>query len=459
MARKKKYKVNRLLLRASSFVLFYLFVQSCRTGTPVFNRDVAPIVFNNCYKCHHTEGVAPFSLFTYSEIKKRAALIESVLNKNIMPPWPANPNYTHFKDELVLNDKDKATLLNWIDNNCPPGDTTKLPEAPAVFKHSFYGQPDLSIPYCDTIGLKGDQNDRFFLVKLPYEIEKDTVAAVIEFVPGNFKAVHHVNGHLATYKPGAKSNLYAGASYVETLTGESDSLYKWLQIQNDDGSFPILTQSAVNYLPGVLPTSYPNDMAGIKLSKKGVFILKDIHYGPVNKDTFDVSRINVFYGKKMPERQLRELQMGTLGITDIEPPLVIPADSVKRFITRASVKNDISILTINPHMHMLGSSFKAYALTSAGDTIRLINIPKWNFNWQFFYTFPKMLHIPAGSTIVAEGIYDNTRNNPFNPFHPPRTVSERNGSMRASDEMFQFIITLTDYIPGDENISLVEKGK
>jgi hypothetical protein len=26
--------------------------------------------------------------------------------------------------------------------------------------------------------------------------------------------------------------------------------------------------------------------------------------------------------------------------------------------------------------------------------------------------------------------------------------------MRASDEMFQFIITLMDYLPGDENISL-----
>jgi len=57
---------------------------------------------------------------------------------------------------------------------------------------------------------------------------------------------------------------------------------------------------------------------------------------------------------------------------------------------------------------------------------------------------------------VAE--FDNTQNNPFNPFDPPQTVSERyeygGSSMKATDEMFQFIITYVGYQPGDENISL-----
>jgi len=108
-------------------------------------------------------------------------------------------------------------------------------------------------------------------------------------------------------------------------------------------------------------------------------------------------------------------------------------------------------------MHLLGKSFKAYALQPGGDTIRLISIPRWDFNWQYFYTFRKMVKIPAGSIIVAEGVYDNTKSNMNNPFSPPQLVSDRNGSMKATDEMFQFIVTYLPYQAGDENISLATR--
>ena len=105
-------------------------------------------------------------------------------------------------------------------------------------------------------------------------------------------------------------------------------------------------------------------------------------------------------------------------------------------------------------MHLLGRSFKAYAVKPGGDTIHLISIPRWDFNWQYFYTFKKMVKIPAHSTIVAEGVYDNTKQNLNNPFSPPRQVTDQKGSMKATDEMFQFIITYLPYKDGDENISL-----
>jgi hypothetical protein len=89
-----------------------------------------------------------------------------------------------------------------------------------------------------------------------------------------------------------------------------------------------------------------------------------------------------------------------------------------------------------------------------GRTIPLIKISKWNFRWQYFYTFPKMVKIPKGSTIAAIGVYDNTAQNPNNPFSPPREVIGTNGSMRVTDEMFQLIMTYLPYQPGDENIGL-----
>jgi len=110
-------------------------------------------------------------------------------------------------------------------------------------------------------------------------------------------------------------------------------------------------------------------------------------------------------------------------------------------------------------MHLLGKSFLAYAVNLKNDTIPLIKIDNWNFRWQYFYTFKKMLKIPAGSEIIVEAIYDNTSNNPDNPFDPPQTISERTGfngkgSMRTTDEMLQFIINYLPYQDGDENIKL-----
>jgi hypothetical protein len=105
-------------------------------------------------------------------------------------------------------------------------------------------------------------------------------------------------------------------------------------------------------------------------------------------------------------------------------------------------------------MHLLGKSFEAFVATPDGRTIPLIKIPKWDFRWQYFYTFPKMLKVPKGSTIAAIGIYDNTSENPNNPYSPPREVIGTNGSMRVTDEMFQLMVTFVPYKAGDENVSL-----
>ena len=37
-----------------------------------FNRDIAPIIFRSCSTCHHAGEAGPFSLLTYSDVKKHA---------------------------------------------------------------------------------------------------------------------------------------------------------------------------------------------------------------------------------------------------------------------------------------------------------------------------------------------------------------------------------------------------
>jgi hypothetical protein len=216
----------------------------------------------------------------------------------------------------------------------------------------------------------------------------------------------------------------------------------------------MLTPSVTNYLPGVETAVYPEGIGGYRISKRSVLLLDNIHYGPSPVDTTDQTSFNIFFSPHPPKRPTQEFILGTSGISPVIPVLSIPPDSIKSFVIRYTVPFDLSLLTINPHMHLLGKSFKSYVILPSSDTLKLINIPRWDFRWQYFYTFHKILKIPAGAVIVVEGVYDNTGNNPLNPFNPPQRISERNGSMRTTDEMFQLICTYIPYRAGDENIIL-----
>ncbi len=421
-----------------------------------YNEHIANIIYNNCTICHRPGGGAHIQFLKYEDVKKFAGAIVFLTHEKMMPPWPADPGYTSFKAERILSDRDIRLLAKWLSDSTPEGPTDKATKLPNFPIGSSAGQPDMRIPV-QPYFLKANSTDKFLLVKVPFEFSTDTFVRLIEYVPGGQKVVHHVNGDLVKYDFDKKSTVFGGLRNVDMAddTGTLIKAFKTLDIPNDDGTYPVLQKSVVNYLPGAEGQLYPPGIGGYKLPRKGVFLLNDLHYGFTWKnDVIDSSYINIFFSKVPPDRPMQEFQLGTLGVAPVEPDMIIEPDKIKHVYSRFKIANDISILTINPHMHLLGQSFKAYALTPGGDTIRLISIPRWDFNWQYFYTFKKMVKIPAHSTIVAEGVYDNTRHNLNNPFSPPQLITDQNGSMKATDEMFQFIISYLPYKAGDEDISL-----
>ncbi|MES2590533.1 MAG: hypothetical protein V4608_01525 [Bacteroidota bacterium] len=444
--------------------LFALSIVSCsnsKTGeTITYSEHIAPIIYEKCSSCHRPGEAGPFALLTFKDVATRGELIKFVTQTRYMPPWPADISYSHFIGEKVLSEDEIKMIADWVDNGSVMGDSSKMPSQPFFPEGSQLGKPDLIIKLRDIYTIKALQSDQFLLMRVPYQIDKDTFVSAIEIVPGNRKLVHHVNAQLLSYEFDKKKDVFKGNTVVN-LDSFPDRLqaYKELNLPNDDGTYPMLTPSVTNYLPGVTPPIYPDGIGGFKLLRKGAILLKDIHYGPSRIDTTDQTSFNVFYAKQAPKRPVQEFQMGTYGISPTVPALVVPPDTIMTFHSDYTVPVDISILTINPHMHLLGKQFLAYGVTPEKDTIRLIRINKWDFRWQYFYTFNKMLKIPRGTTLHIEGVFDNTRQNPNNPYSPPRLVAERDGSMRTTDEMFQFIVTYLPYQPGDENINLEKTTK
>src|SRR5215469_5257408 len=56
-----------------------------------FNRDIAPIIFHSCSTCHRAGEAAPFSLLTFSDVKRHARQIADVTRSRAMPPWLPEP--------------------------------------------------------------------------------------------------------------------------------------------------------------------------------------------------------------------------------------------------------------------------------------------------------------------------------------------------------------------------------
>ncbi|MBC7864120.1 MAG: cytochrome c [Bacteroidia bacterium] len=450
------------------FLFTATFFCSCgsETKTPekkddsfvTFSTDIAPLIYKNCSPCHRPGQAGPFDLLSYNDVKKNANRIKFATTTHFMPPWPADPSYSNFIGERVLTQNEIDLIKNWIENKMPVGDSTKIPSPPEFYNGSFFGKPDLVVRMQEIVKLKSGR-DNFFMIKFPYEIAQDTFVCAIEFVPHKRKLIHHVNGHTISFDDNKKKNVYEGKNILPDMQENFVPSFKEMGLANDDGTFPLMTPNTVYYLPGFTPPQYPGDVGGYVLKKKGAFLLKNIHYGPSPEDVNDSSYINIFFTDKKPKRPIKEIQLGTFGVSVIEPALEIPANQIKTFHTQWKVPVDISLLSVNPHMHLLGKNFLAYAISPNGDTIKLIRINKWDFRWQYYYTFPSMKKIPAGSIMHAYATYDNTKENLLNPFSPPQLIKERKGteSMRTTEEMFQFIFTYVPYKAGDENVSLERK--
>lgn len=437
--------------------LFILLSGCTQQPTPTFASDIAPIIHANCATCHSPNGGGPFSLIRYEDVAKRSKMIAHVTHIRYMPPWPAAANYGEFKGEKRLTESEIKLIQRWHKTGSKPGDTSLLDYTIVQNRPKYARKPDLVIPV-QPIKIKGNHRDRFYVTKTPLDLPSDTFVRMLEFVPGIPSLVHHVNGHVLNYAADYPININEGLTIIDVEDPDFDVAFQQMNLYDPSKSLPDRIHSAVNYLPGLHGVFYPDGIGGFGLNKKSVIVFKDLHYGPSDKDTIDQSYLHFYFTDKAPERPMLETMLGTNGISKIEPPLVVPANVVKSFITKAFIPEPISILSVNPHMHLLGSSFKAYALKPNGDTIQLIHIPRWDFKWQYSYTYKHMVKIPKGSTIQVEATFDNTSKNPNNPHTPPQTISERHtlggASMRVTDEMLQFIISYLPYKPGDELISL-----
>ncbi len=414
-------------------ITFFMCVVTIAFAQVTFTKDIAPIIYNNCTKCHRPNEIGPFSMTNYEEIKPWAPTIKYVTSVRYMPPWKADPEYSRFQGERILTQEQIDLIAEWADNDAPYGNASEEPELPEFPTGSQIGMPDLVLSMSESFVHQGGNKDEYRVFVLPTGLTEDKQVAMVELRPGNTKYLHHAL--LSSDDTGEARGL-----------DEADPGYGY----DGFGGFGVdaaMGRMFPGYVPGQKPIPFPEGLG--QLLPAGSDLLIQVHYGPAPFPSTDSSTVNIFFKKEPVERQVQNfifLPFFPLIQNDI---FVMPPNTVKTFYCKFTTPIKISIFAIWPHAHLLNQSYEVFATKPNGDTINLIRIPEWDFNWQGSYNFKKFIVLEPGSTIHAYATYDNTVNNPSNPNSPPAFVT---WGEKTTDEMLFLPINYVPYNTGDENI-------
>jgi hypothetical protein len=442
-------------------------------AVPTYHKDVERIIQKNCQQCHRPEQVAPFSLLTYDQARKRATDLVRVTDERVMPPWPASSSFGGpFRDARVLTGDEIATLRAWAEGGCPEGDVKDAP-APLTFSSAWpLGEPDLTLPMAEpyTVAASGDDDFRVFVLKT--ELKEDRWIRAVDFKPGNRNVVHHVIAAVDASGRGRELDAKDPGPGYYALGGFGNGV-------ETRAFLPIWT-------PGASPR-YCLEGTGYMLPK-GADVLIQVHYHKSGKQETDATTVGLYLSKAPMPRQVHtgfvfpnvsvEQMMAVQSKIEaakkagnrpslndlLSNVLVIPAGKPNHEVkasTKAGasmmgrpLRRDILLTGVMPHMHWLGKDFTFTAVLPDGKTrVPLIKIEHWNFNWQGTYAFKEPLRLPKGSWFEVEAHFDNTDANPSNQSKPAKLVRWGDGTM---DEM---CIGIYEWVPVEGDTEPVRRGE
>ncbi len=372
-----------------------------KEATITYAKEIARIMQRSCQECHRPGQIGPMPLLTYDDVSSWAQMIREVVTEKRMPPWHADPKHGQFRNDRSLPAADRTALLTWIDQGCPRGDDKDLPP-PRLFAEGWnIGKPDavFAMPKEFTVPAKAPRGVPYKYFVIPTNFDKDMWVQAVEAKPGNTAVVHHI---LVYVFEGKKRP----SDFVDGI-----------------GNGMLAAQA-----PGDLAVTFPPGYA--KRVPKGASLVLQMHYTPNGVEQTDRSSVGLIFAKEPP---LHEVKTRAIA----QQLLMIPpeAASHKTFVA-STFKKDVEVVSLFPHMHLRGKSFRYEAVYPDGKREVILSVPRYDFGWQTNYFLREPLRLPAGSRIECTAYFDNSKGNANNP-DPTRWV--RWGEQTWDEMMIGFV--------------------
>ena len=416
------------------------------TVVPTFAKDVAPILYASCAGCHRPGEVAPMSLLSYEDVRPWAKSIRKKVTSREMPPWGADPRFGKFKDDRSLSDAQIHTIAAWVDAGAPKGRDADLPTVPAIASGWSHGEPDVVIemPVDFAIPAEGEVPVIDFFTRAPFG--EDVYVKALEVRPGTAGVIHHAGLYVIDKLPDG-ARLVNG----KILSADGKEMSRNQVARANGASATQEIQKLLSYVPGRGYEEYQGD-AG-QLIKAGSYIDFYMHYTPTGTPTHDRSKLGLYFAKKGQQvahqiyhsfgaagptsyivegKEYTPKRRGESDEGSVNLPNIPPYAENFKVVSVHTVTEPVTLYGLTPHLHLRGKSMK-YTLTwPDGQEEVLLDVPKYDFNWQLYYELETPKQIPAGSKVTVVTLFDNSLKNPNNP-SPEKEVY---WSEQSWDEMY-----------------------
>lgn len=352
-----------------------------------YTKQISRILQKRCVECHRAGEVAPFALTDYDEVVGWAGMIAEVVEQRRMPPWHADERFGHFANDSRLTGPERDQIARWVAAGAPEGDPADLP-APRQFVEGWrIGRPDQVIYMSDTpfaVPAEGEVPYQHFVVDPGFTEDKWIQAAECRI--GNRAVVHHI---VVAAAPRGRSR--------QRVHGQLES--DWLAAT----------------APGARPMLLPRGLA--KRVPAGSKLVFQMHYTPNGTPQTDRSSIGLVFAD--PRTVQREVVTQKAANTRFRIP---PGANDHEVKAAFRFQQDSVVFALFPHMHLRGKAFRYTARYPDGKTEVLLDVPRYDFNWQNSYEFPAAKPMPMGTVLECVAHFDNSKDNPANP-DPTKTVT------------------------------------
>jgi mono/diheme cytochrome c family protein len=405
-------------------VVLWLCTRPVAAETVTFNRQIAPIIYNNCSSCHRPGEAAPFSLLSYQDVMKKGQIIAAVTSSRLMPPWKAEPASYSYRDERRLKDSDIALIDQWVKQGMPEGDSPK-PASPKFASGWQLGEPDLVVEMPAGYHVPADGPDIYRNIAIPLGLTADKWITAIDMRPSARSVVHHV---LYFGDPSGKAHERAQEGEQPGFGG----------MRAGAATIPL-----GGFAVGAQPHFYPEGLA-LEVTKGSDLVIQ-YHFHPTGKPEVEKSVVGLYFAKQAPERRMAAIQLPP--VYSLFAGLAIPPGE-KDYVVRDSytLPVDIDAAGVGAHAHYLGKKLKLTATLPSGEVKTLLLIDDWDFAWQDRYFFSDFVHLPKGTRLDAEVHWDNSASNPHNPSSPPIPIT---WGEQSKDEMGSVSVIAVPRVPGD----------
>ncbi|MCR5878747.1 redoxin domain-containing protein [Phenylobacterium sp. J367] len=344
-----------------------------------YAKEIVPILEDKCVACHQQGGIAPFAFDSYEKVKGFSPMIRETIRTDRMPPWDVDPKVGHFKNDKSLTPAEIKTLVRWIEAGAPRGEgADRLAQVKHVAPDWPLGKPDMVIEIPSfVIPAQGIVDYQYPVMDNPLKEGRWLKASTARVQQR--QGVHHI---LSGYIPPGQDKLGGMANWGGSVGGYTVGMESIVQ-----------PPGIGSYIPA------------------GGSIGYQMHYTPFGKEVNSTQQIGLYFYKpgEMPDLVMREN-------TIVQSFIKIPANAEAHEETSyLEFPHEALLYSAVVHAHYRGTYSNLKIRYPDGTEKMLLNVPKYDFNWQRMYEFAEPIKVPAGSKLIATYIYDNSKRNPANP--------------------------------------------